>query len=269
MKENSKYRTTPFSVNRRMVAASASVGRQQNNIHAFMEVDITEPRKLIRDQKRRTGETLSLTAYIVTCLSRAIAEHPHLNAFRKGNRLVILEDVTISVLVERDIAGERVPENLGVRQAQSKSHRQVQSEIRAAQAQQGGGLGALSGINWLRFIPSSLFRLFIRLASRNIHMMARYGAVGVTAVGMYAPRNQATWILPLVGGATVGVAVGGIVERPVLQEGQLENNEYLCLTVTFNHDLVDGGPAARFLKRFSELLSAGELLQVAPDLVVE
>jgi len=268
MKENYRYRTIPFTFNRRMVAASATAGRQQNNIHAFMEVDITEPRSIIREHKQRSGETFSLTAYIVTCLARAITEHPHLNAFRQGSKLVILEDVTISVLVEREIAGERVPENLGIRQAQSKSHRHVQDEIRAAQAQQEGGLGSLAGLTWIRFIPSFLFRLFIRLASRNIHMMARYGAVGVTAVGMYAPRNQATWLLPLVGGATVGVAVGGIVERPVLREGQLENREHLCLTVSFNHDLVDGAPAARFLKRFSELLSAGELLEVAPDLVV-
>lgn len=268
MKEKNGYQTIPFTINRRMVAASASAGRRQNNIHAFMEVDITEPRGIIRQHKQHTGETLSLTAYIVACLGRAIAEHPHMNVFRKGSKLVILEDVVTSVLVEREIAGEMVPENLGIRQAQTKSHRQIQNEIRAAQAQRGGGLGTLSGIKWLRLIPSSLFRLFIRLASRSIRMMARYGAVGVTAVGMYAPRNQATWLLPLVGGATVGVAVGGIVERPILRQGQLENREHLCLTVTFNHDLVDGAPAARFLKRFSELLSAGELLDVIPDLVV-
>jgi hypothetical protein len=30
--------------------------------------------------------------------------------------------------------------------------------------------------------------------------------------------------------------------------------------VSFNHDIVDGAPAARFLKRFSELLTSSELL---------
>ena len=92
-------------------------------------------------------------------------------------------------------------------------------------------------------------------------MMERYGAVGVTAVGMFGNKNQAMWLLPLVGGATVGVAVGGIVERPCVSDGLVETHEHLCLTVTFNHDIVDGAPAARFLKRFSELLMKGEQLR--------
>lgn len=37
-KEDKGYRAVPFSVNRRMVAASASVGRQQDNIHTLTEV---------------------------------------------------------------------------------------------------------------------------------------------------------------------------------------------------------------------------------------
>jgi len=31
--------------------------------------------------------------------------------------------------------------------------------------------------------------------------------------------------------------------------------------VTFNHDIVDGAPAARFLKRFSELIENGAYLR--------
>jgi pyruvate/2-oxoglutarate dehydrogenase complex dihydrolipoamide acyltransferase (E2) component len=93
--------------------------------------------------------------------------------------------------------------------------------------------------------------------------MERYGTVSITAVGMFGSKNQAAWGLPLVGGATVAVAVGGIVERPCVCDGRLETHEHLCLTVTFNHDIVDGAPAARFLKRFSDLLKNGELLRDA------
>jgi len=263
MKKKQGYRIIPFTTNRRMVAASASVGREQNNIQALIEVDISEPRRLIRQHKRRTGESLSLTAYVVTCLAQAMAEFPNLNAIRKGRNLILLDDVAIGVLVERDIEGEIVPENLGIRSAQSKTLRQIHEEIRAAQAHTGDGLGGLSGATWVRFIPSFLFRIFIRIASKNIAMMKRYGAVGVTAVGMFGGKNQALWLVPLVGGATVAVAVGGIVERPYVSNGQLESREHLCLTVTFNHDIVDGAPAARFLKRYSELLMNGELLREA------
>lgn len=260
MNRRQGYQKIPFTVNRRMVAASATAGREQNNIQAMVEIDITEPRRFIREHKQQTGENLSLTAYIVACLARAISEYPQLNSFRRGRNLILLDDVTVSVLVEREIDGEAMPENLGIQAAQTKTHHQIHNEVRSAQQHADDGLGGLSGTTWVRFIPSFLFRVFIRLASRSIRMMQRYGAVGVTAVGMFGNKNQALWLLPLVGGATVGVAVGGIVERPYIDHERLENREYLCLTVTFNHDIVDGAPAARFLKRFSQLLTSGELL---------
>jgi pyruvate/2-oxoglutarate dehydrogenase complex dihydrolipoamide acyltransferase (E2) component len=261
MKRKKGYQVLPFTMNRRMVAASATVGREQNNVQAIIEVDISEPRRFIREYRQRTGERLSLTAYVAACLARAIAEYPNLNAFRKGRNLILLDDLTISVMVEREIGGEMVPEPFGIRAAQTKTYRQIHDEIRAAQAHRQDGLGGLSGMTWLRFIPSFLFCTFIRLASHSIRIMERYGTVSITSFGMFGNKNQAAWGIPIVGGATVAVAVGGIVERPCVNDGQLETREHLCLTATFNHDIVDGAPAARFLKRFSELLKNGELLR--------
>jgi len=260
---NRGYHAVPFTFERKMVTASVSVGQQQHNIHAIIEVDITKPRQIIKAHRQQTGEKLSLTAYVVTCLAKAIAEHPHLNAFRKGRKLILLDDITISVLVERELEGEMMPENLGIQFAQTKTYRQIHDEIRTSQEHSQEGIGGLSGATWVRFIPAFLLRTFVQLASKNILMMKKYGAVGVTAVGMFANKNEALWLLPIVGGATVGVAVGGIVERPCIVDGQLETREHLCLTVTFNHDIVDGAPAARFLKRFSELLQEGAVLEDA------
>jgi len=266
VKEELNYRVVPFTMNRRMVAASASVGREQNSIHALIEVDISQPRQAMREHRQRTGEGLSLTAFVIACLARAIAEHPHLNSFRRGGKLVLLDDLTISALVEREIDAEKVPEPIGIKAAQTKTYRQIHDEIRAAQRHGEDGLGGLSGMGWVRFIPSFLLRTFFRAASRNIRMMNRYGAVGVTAVGMFG--HGAMWLIPL-SGATVVVTVGGIVDRPVASEGRIESREHLCLTVTFNHDIVDGAPAARFLSTFSDLLSSSELLRAAvatPDM---
>jgi pyruvate/2-oxoglutarate dehydrogenase complex dihydrolipoamide acyltransferase (E2) component len=260
MDKKQGYRVVPFTINRQMVAASTSVGREQSNIQAIIEVDISKPRQLIQEIKKRTGASPSLTAYVITCLAKTVSEHPNLNSIRKGRNLIILDDVTIGVIVEREINGEIVPENLGIRAAQSKTFRQIHEEIRAAQEHVGDGLGGLSGITWLRFIPGFLFHIFVKIASKNIYMLKRYGAVGVTAVGMFGSKNQAFWLVPFVGGATIVVAVGGIVERPCISAGQLESREHLCLTITFNHDIVDGAPAARFTKRLSELLMSGELL---------
>jgi pyruvate/2-oxoglutarate dehydrogenase complex dihydrolipoamide acyltransferase (E2) component len=240
-----------------MVAASAAVGRERSNIHAITEVDITEARRLMDESRQRTGQRLSLTAYIVACLSRAVAENPSMNSFRRGRKLVRLNDVTISVLMERDISGEKVPEPLGIQAAQEKSFAQINDEIRAAQRAPGGKLGSLSGMQWVSIIPGFLLKIFIRIASRSIRMNSRYGVIGVTAVGMFG--TDATWFVPL-SGATMTVTVGGIVKRPSLTDAR-ENNEHLCLTFTFNHDIVDGAPAARFIKRFSELAAGADLLR--------
>ncbi len=97
-----------ISFNRKMVAASAAVTARKSTIHSLCETDVTLPRRMMREHFERTGEKLSFTAYIVYCLAQVVKEHPHLNAFRRGNRLITLDDVTVSVLVERMVfTGER------------------------------------------------------------------------------------------------------------------------------------------------------------------
>jgi pyruvate/2-oxoglutarate dehydrogenase complex dihydrolipoamide acyltransferase (E2) component len=261
-----KHKVAPFTAKRRMAAASAAVAGERDTIHAITEVDITEPRRLLREHRERTGESLSLTAFVIACLARAVAENPQLNAFRKGRKLILLEDVTISALIEREIEGEKIPEPVGIRAAQRKTYRQIHDEIRAAQHHCSDRLGGLSGMGWVRFIPGFLLRSFIRVASRSIRMVGRYGALSVTAVGMFG--EGALWFVPL-GGATVLVTVGGIIERPVFRDGRLEEREHLCLTVSFDHAIVDGAPAARFVGRLAELIRSGQaLLEEVPGAAV-
>lgn len=262
MSEQRGYWIESYSGNRQMVAASAAVGREKATIHLLTEVDITGPRHSIADHRERTGERLSLTGYIVTCLAGTFNDFPRFNSFRKGNRLVVLDDVTISVLFEREIDGENVPEPIGIRRANRKTCRQVNDELRSAQQEQGRRLGSGTGTAWIRFVPGFFLRTFIRLASRSIAMQKRFGVVGVTSVGMFGSGPM--WAVPLTS-ATVTVAVGAIVKRPALTEGGLQEREYLCLTVSFDHDIVDGAPAARFTTRFAELLSRGDNLRDVID----
>ena len=128
---------------------------------------------------------MSLTAYVVACLARTFDAFPKFNSFRKGSRLIVLDDLTISVLFEREIDGENVPEPVGIQAANRKTLRQINDELRAAQQHAGQRLGSATGFAWIRFIPGFLLRTFIRLASRNIGMQKRFGVVGVTAVGMF------------------------------------------------------------------------------------
>lgn len=59
------------------------------------------------------------------------------------------------------------------------------------------------------------------------------------------------------------MTVGGLAQKPGVHEGQIAIREYLSLTLSFDHDIVDGAPAARFAKDFKELLEQAELLEIA------
>ncbi len=53
---------------------------------------------------------------------------------------------------------------------------------------------------------------------------------------------------------TLTVSLGGIDRKPGIIEGRIAPREFLCTTVSFDHDIVDGIPAAKFVSRFRELV---------------
>ena len=55
----------------------------------------------------------------------------------------------------------------------------------------------------------------------------------------------------------LGLVVGSIAWKPAVVEGRVEPREILHLTVTFDHDVIDGAPAARFTRRLVELIESG------------
>ena len=52
------------------------------------------------------------------------------------------------------------------------------------------------------------------------------------------------------------VVVGGISARPGHVDGVLGPREFVDLTLAFDHDVIDGAPAARFANRVRELIEA-------------
>ena len=213
---------------------------------------------MIKKHFEKTGEKLSLTAYIVTCLSNVIKDYPQFNSFIKGRKLILLDDITVSVLIEREIAGEKVPEPIGIKQTQNKTYLQINKEIREAKKLQTDKLGSLSGQTWIRLIPGFLLRLFVRIADRNIRMAKKYGKIAVTAIGMFS--KEPLWFIPH-GTATVLITVGSIDKKVVELENQFVSKEHLCLTVSFDHNIVDGAPASRFMSQLIETIKSGQLVQ--------
>jgi len=53
---------------------------------------------------------------------------------------------------------------------------------------------------------------------------------------------------------TLLLTLGGIAQKPGVVDGRIAIREYLDLTISFDHDIIDGAPAARFTRRLKELV---------------
>lgn len=253
------FETTAFPPIREASIDLLRAAQGKHMIHAFIEADVTAARQFIRAHQAGTGERLSFTAFVVCCLATALAENRPMNAYRHGRRrLVIFDDVDVNTMVEREVDGQRMGTPNVIRAADKKTFRQIHDEIRAAQA---GKVEAAQGMEWFRWaalfarLPTVVRISIWRVLMRNAHAVKRFaGTAGVTAVGMFGKRAGWGMTIPFL---TVNVVVGGISLKPGLVEGQLQSRELLCLTVSFDHDIVDGAPAARFVNRFVQLLESG------------
>lgn len=255
MKDDS-YSMEPFPPFRQLVVDGVDLAARKHHIHGIVEVDVTEARERIRQINERTGERLSFTGFITYCCARAVDEDKHVHAYRDWrNRLIMFDDVDVSLGVERRGQGQPVVLQGIVRAANHKSVREIHDAIRELQTQE---LVETPWGRWLRLyvlIPAFIRRLFFRIAQRVPKAVKSFnGTVMVTAVGMFG--NTAGWGIPLAA-HTLCVTVGGIESRPVLRNGEMQDREHLCLTVTFDHDIVDGAPAARFVQRFVTLVQTG------------
>jgi hypothetical protein len=43
---------------------------------------------------------------------------------------------------------------------------------------------------------------------------------------------------------TLDLTLGGIASKPSVVDGQIAIREYLCMTLSFDHTIIDGAPAA-------------------------
>jgi pyruvate/2-oxoglutarate dehydrogenase complex dihydrolipoamide acyltransferase (E2) component len=130
-----KYEERPFPKMREMIVDTVEQGLRRHHMKGLIELDVTKGREYIRKHKEKTGEALSFTGWIMKCIGQAVNEHKHVQAMRKGNKIVIFDDVDISVMVERIVDDRVFPVVFVVRKANEKSLREIHDEIRRAQVQ--------------------------------------------------------------------------------------------------------------------------------------
>lgn len=161
----------------------------------------------------------TFTDLLIKLTAWALQEHPMLNAQWRGDEIVIPQHVHIAVAVDTE-AGLLVPV---VRHVLSKTIEQIAAEAHSlAERARTRQLG-----------PDEL----------------QGGTFTITNLGMFG-IDAFTPIINLPQCAVLGV--GRISEKPVVWEDEIAVRRMMVLSLTFDHRLVDGGPAARFLNTVRE-----------------
>ncbi|MEJ2210369.1 MAG: 2-oxo acid dehydrogenase subunit E2 [Anaerolineae bacterium] len=255
------HRLVPLPAMRQVYIDTLSVSYRKHIIHALLEVDVSQPRRLIAAHKARSGETLSFTAFVLGCLGQAVEANPYLHALRDWrNRLVLFDDVDVTTMIEVQAGEERFPLPHIIRAVNKRPFADLHAEIRGHQAARQRQPNPYQGLIPLyRLVPGPVRRLAWRTLFRFPQQAKEYfGTTILTSVGMFGQGAGWGIAMPLY---TLGVTVGSIVQRPVLVDGQVEAHEHLCLTLSIDHDLVDGAPAARFAQHLKELLEGAHGLE--------
>lgn len=256
--EPASFTVKPFSTARQTVVDSGWLASRRHIIHALIELDVTTVRQRLRDHKAQTGESLSFTAFIVERLAHAIDQDRSVQAYRSWrNQLIIFNDVDVVVLIETERGGVALP--YIIRAANHRTFRQIHDEIRSVQTQpkhkeQSPRLRKLG----MR-LPAAIRRLGYLYLLASPQRFKRFGGTCVvTSVGMFG--HGSGWGVAFLPMHTLGLTVGGITEKPGVVDGRIEVREYLNLTISFDHDIVDGAPAARFVQRLKDAIEAADAL---------
>jgi pyruvate/2-oxoglutarate dehydrogenase complex dihydrolipoamide acyltransferase (E2) component len=260
MKQPSEIHVIPYTKGRRFMREAIRSTHHKPMMHGLLEVDVTKARAHLRDLKARTGESPSFTAFIIACLGRAVDEHKYVHALWKGrHHLVLFDDVDVLTWIEREIGGQPVVLPCIVRAADRKTFREIHDEIRAAQVQDVTTID-VGGAKASQLLPAWLFRPYFSLAIPIGKRFPRawkkaWGTVTISAVGMVG--KGAGWGIPPSSPSICWITVGGIGQKREDIDGQVATREYLNLTVSFDHNMIDAAPAARFTERFKELIESG------------
>jgi pyruvate/2-oxoglutarate dehydrogenase complex dihydrolipoamide acyltransferase (E2) component len=253
----SSYTVQPFPLSRRFVIDSMRLGHHKHTIHGLIRVDVTEARRRLHRQKAQTGEAYSFTAFILACLGRAVESNKAVHSYRNWRgQLILFDDVDVVTIIEIDLEKQKFPLAYIVRSVNRKTVEEIHREIRAVQAK---AVHTYSGrkldmTRWFLILPAFIRILLYRVVGLSPLWWKRFaGTAVVSSVGMFGSGGG--WGVGI-HMHTLALILGGIETRVALINGQIENREDLCVTISLDHDLVDGAPAARFVQCFKELIES-------------
>jgi pyruvate dehydrogenase E2 component (dihydrolipoamide acetyltransferase) len=170
----------------------------------------------------RLGVSLPFDALFIKILARALRDFPALNATIEGDAILVLEDVNVGFAVAAP-TGLYVPV---IRNADARPLAEVGTAVRELSER-------------------------VRSGGVRLEDMAD-GTITITNLGAYSVDAFSPIINPP---QSAILGIGRIAERPVAREGQLTVGRTSVLSLTFDHRVVDGAPAAQLLGRVADLMN--------------
>lgn len=249
MKPSFTYQSIPES--RIATFDTFSVGLKKHHVAALLEFDVTDIRRKLQEL-RKNGTNVSFNGWLLRVIGITLKNNPEASAFLYSKRrLVIFDDINISVMVEKKANGRKVPVPLVIEKANEKSALQITAEIEKAKNQELSGNDIVlnrktSFAESLYYhLPGFLRRLVWRIMLGNPEFaFSKMGNVIVTSVGMMGKING--WFIHR-SIHPVSFGVGSVIRKPVVVNNEIMIREILNMTILVDHDVIDGAPMVRLL----------------------
>jgi pyruvate/2-oxoglutarate dehydrogenase complex dihydrolipoamide acyltransferase (E2) component len=231
-----------------------TVGRASIPATLFYDIDMTwaeQQRKILNE----SGRKVTITAFLIKAISIAQAKHPMSRTQMLPNgRLVQFNEIRAQFTVERFVDGTPALYFGDIREPATKRLAVISEELHAYGTEPIEKLPQLEIEHRFSKYPWLLRQIIIYFGIRIPSMRLRYmGATfGFSSLGKYGCRNM---ISP--GVITSMFCVGEVEDRPMAINGKVEIRPQLSLVLNFDHRVIDGAAAARFMTDTIELLQGG------------
>ena len=239
-----------------------AVGLSKHHIVAMLEFDVTESRACLRNL-RKNGIPVSFNAWLIKVVGNVLHKHSEASAYLYNKKkLIIFNDINVSLIVEKKIAGTKVPIPLVIEKTNEKSALEITNEIEKAKSQELTPYDLVlkkQSTSFERFyyhLPGFLRRLFWKaLLIKPKAAFRTMGNVAVTSVGMMGKING--WFIHK-SVHPVSFGVGSILKKPVVIENEVKIREILNMTILVDHDVIDGAQMVRFLDDLTNYIETGK-----------
>ncbi len=175
----------------------------------------------LRDYLKRGEKTLSYNAILIKISAMALRLHPRINASVEGERVRVWKQIHIGLAMEADTA-LIVPV---IRNPDIKTIGEIDEEV-----------------------TDLVYRT--KQDRLSVDDLAN-GTFTITNLG-FADIDYFTPIIRPPESAILGL--GRIIEKPVVKDEQVMPEARIGLSLTFDHRIIDGAPAARFLKTIKDMI---------------